>query len=400
MIQRELYLKRLLKFEGLPVAKVVTGIRRCGKSTLLEHFQAELLARGDVEKAQIVSLNFDDLENRGLLAAEALYDFVCRKLVAGKRTYIFLDEVQNVVGFQRVVDSLLLKKGVDLYLTGSNAWMLSGELATLLSGRYVTIPLLPLSFSEYFSAGGEAKSVTRAFAEYRDRGGFPFFSAISNPDPEFVRTYFEGVYSTVVLKDVASRNQINDTLLLESVIRFLADNVGKIFSTKKIADALTSAGRKISVLKLESYLAALTDAFIFYRVKRYDVKGKQYLKTGDKYYIADPGLRNFLLGNKGGDEGFLLENVVYLELLRRGYEVFIGKVGELEIDFVAIRGNERVYIQVSLSVRDPETLARELRPLQKLTSKYACILLTLDDDPEADFDGIRRANVVDWLLEH
>lgn len=397
MIFRESYIQRLLKFQDKHLIKVVTGVRRCGKSTLLAQFQAELQKQG-VEQNQIIALNFEDFRNRELCSAKTLHEYILSRTQSSQKHYVFFDEIQNVENFPAVADSLFLRENIDLYLTGSNAQMLSGELATLLSGRYIKIPLLPLSFAEFRSLR-ENETPERCFSEYRRIGGFPFLAAETSRDSESDRAYLEGIYSTVLLKDISARRKLSNTLLLEDLIRFLADNTGKIFSTKKIADTLTSAGRKITSATLEALLSALTEAFVFYRAKRYDVNGKQYLKTGDKYYIVDPGLRNYILSGKGGDISFQLENLVYLELIRRGYEVFIGKIGDYEIDFIAVRGNEKRYCQVALSARDPETRERELRPLKKLRDRYPCLLITLDDDPPADFDGIRQVNAIDFFLK-
>jgi predicted AAA+ superfamily ATPase len=323
--------------------------------------------------------------------------------------YIFLDEIQQAPDFQRAADSLFIRKNVDLYITGSNAHLLSGELATLLSGRYVEIPMLPLSFKEYLSALDDRHDISLKYRDYLVNSSFPYTlklreapAAVSQPFQ--IRDYLGGIYSTIVLKDVMERKKIADPLMLESVIRFMADNIGNLCSTKKICDTMVSSGRKISVNTVESYLSALLDSFIFYRLGRYDVKGKQRLKTGDKYYLADPGLRYYLLGPEGTDMGRMLENVVFLELLRRRRYLSLGKVDEAEVDFVAesfdaAGSAAREYYQVDLTVRDKTTLERELRPLLAIKDHYPKYLLTLDDDPPASYNGIRQINVLDWLLE-
>jgi len=371
---------------------------------LLESFQEELMAKG-IEKEQILAINFEDMDIAPLCNAEALYAHVVRRLLSDRMNYIFLDEVQNVVDFQKAVDSLFLRKNVDLFITGSNAALLSGELATLLSGRYVEIHVLPLSFSEYLEftnteadASYRKSDLSRKFADYLRYGSFPFTCELHR-DTRRIREYLGGIFNTIVLKDVMARKKIADAMMLEDVIRFMFDNIGNLFSTKKISDTMTSTGRKISTHTIESYLSALTDSFILYGCSRFDVKGRQYLKTGGKYYLADIGLRWYLLGNKGIDQGFVLENLVYLELLRRGFSVYVGKAGAGEIDFVAIKGDDCTYYQVSLTVRDVTVLERELLPLQQLRDHYPKYLLALDDDPPASYDGIRRINLIDWLLE-
>jgi len=404
MIRRPAYLASLWAYKGTRLIKVITGIRRCGKSMLLESFQEELLAKG-VEREQVLAINFEDMDFAPLCTAEALHAHVIQRLLSDRMNYIFLDEVQNVVDFQKAVDSLFLRKNVELFITGSNAALLSGELATLLSGRYVEIHVLPLSFSEYLDftnteadASYRNSDLSRKFADYLRYGSFPFTCELHR-DTRRIREYLGGIFNTIVLKDVMARKKIADAMMLEDVIRFMFDNIGNLFSTKKISDTMTSAGRKISTHTIESYLSALTDCFILYRCSRFDVKGRQYLKTGGKYYLADIGLRWYLLGNKGIDQGFVLENLVYLELLRRGFSVYVGKAGDGEIDFAAIKGDECTYYQVSLTVRDAAVLERELLPLQQLRDHHPKYLLSLDDDPPASYDGIRRMNLIDWLLE-
>ena len=404
MIQRHTYLATLSGYKDTHLIKALTGIRRCGKSMLLESFQEELLANG-IEKEQILSINFEDMDFSHICTAETLHAYVTKRLLSDKMNYIFLDEVQNVTDFQKAIDSLFIRKNVDLYITGSNAWLLSGELATLLSGRYVVIHVLPLSFSEYLDftktetdTSYRNSNLTRKFAEYLQFSSFPFTCGLQQ-DKTLIRDYLGGIFNTVILKDIVARKNIADVMMLEDVIRFMFDNIGNLFSTKKISDTMTSAGRKISTHTVESYLSALTDSFILYRCSRFDVKGKQYLKTGGKYYLVDVGLRWYLLGNKGIDRGFVLENIVYLELIRRGYAVYVGKAGDAEIDFAALKGDECRYYQVALTVRDTATLERELFPLRQQKDHYLKVLLTLDDDPPASYDGILQINVIDWLLK-
>jgi predicted AAA+ superfamily ATPase len=390
-------MERLTGFRDKPVIKIVTGIRRCGKSTLLEMFQQEL-ARDDVPTERIVAINFEDYANRPLLAPDALHEHIVARMAKTGKTYVFLDEIQHVEDFQRVVDSLFLRKNLDLYLTGSNAWLLSGELATLLSGRYVEIEMLPLSFAEYVSTTGDRRELARKYREYLENGAFPGALAFDG-NRKLILDYLQGVYDSIVLKDVMGRYRIPDPLMLESLVGFAFDNIGGQLSTKRISDALKSAGRAMDVKTVERYLRALLDSYILYRAKRYDVKGRQHLKTLEKYYAVDIGLRSLLLGKAGMDVGHVLENVVYLELLRRGYRVYVGKVDEWEVDFVAMSEQGNEYFQVAATVRDEATLTRELRPLQKIADHYPKTLLTLDDDPDGDYAGVRRVNALNWLLE-
>jgi len=396
MVKRPDYLAKLVGYRDKELIKVVTGIRRCGKSTLLGQFHSWLLENGVNEK-QIQSLNFEDMDYSHLRDYKVLYDHILKNCVPQKMNYIFLDEIQHVNEFQRTVDSLFIKKNIDLYITGSNAWLLSGELATLLSGRYVEISMLPLSFTEFLSAFDNRYDLSQKYLDYVVNSSFPYCLELRSKQ-EQIRDYLGGIYNTIVLKDIVQRKKIADVSLLERVIRYMFDNIGNLCSTKKIADTLVSSGRSISVNTLESYLSALTDSFILYRLGRYDVHGKEYLKTGHKYYLADLGLRFYLLGSKISDTGRILENIVFLELLRRGWELSIGKMNTYEVDFVAQQGEKREYYQVALSVRDEATLEREIRPLQAIKDSYPKFLLTMDDDPPAEHNGILRKNVLDWLI--
>lgn len=393
MVKRRKYLEKLTKLKEKQIIKVITGVRRCGKSTLMQQFREELELSG-VRKEQMISINLEDLANEALLDYRELYHYVTERCIPGEMTYVFLDEIQLVPQFQKAVDSLFLKENMDIYVTGSNAYMLSGELATLLSGRYVEIQMLPLSFAEYFElVGGEKRDAWNA---YFKNGGFPYASFLE--DEEVRRDYLLGIYHTVLLKDVVARKNVSDVSLLESVIKFLFDNVGNIVSSKKIADSLNSYGRKTTSATVEHYISALEESFILYRTGRYDVKGKQYLKSLEKYYIVDVGLRRLLLGDQYADIGHVLENIVYLELLRRGYMVSIGKLGTLEIDFVAQMGAERIYYQVSASILDKATYEREMEPLKKTADHYPKYIITMDEISMCD-DGIRQMNIIDFLLE-
>lgn len=393
MVQRKQYLDRMIRLKDKKIIKVVTGVRRCGKSTLLKQFEQYLLENGAVEE-QVISINFEDIAFDYLLEYHALYQYITERLLDDRKTYIFLDEIQAVPDFQKAVDSLFLKDNVDIYITGSNAHMLSGELATLLSGRYVEIPILPLSFPEYAElVGGDVRS---AWKNYFTSGGFPYASQID--DEEIRRDYLNGIYHTVLLKDVAARRRINDIELLEIVVKFMFDNVGNMVSSKKIADSLTSFGRKTTSLTAENYVTALCEAFILFKVGRYDVQGKQHLKSLEKYYIVDVGLRRLLIGNRNRDIGHILENIVYLELLRKGYQVCVGKVGDLEIDFVAEKDGEKAYYQVAATVLGEETFAREITPLKRIRDNYSKYIITMDEIP-MDEDGIKVINIVDFLTK-
>jgi hypothetical protein len=398
MIVREIYLNKLRKYRDKKLIKVITGIRRCGKSTLMQLFQKHLTESG-VESNQIIAINFEDFEYYDLLETKTLYAYLKEKISdSRKKYYIFLDEIQQVDNFERIMDSLYIKDNVDLYVTGSNAKLLSGELSTLLSGRYVEIMMLPLSFKEFVSAHSQPINFKEVYNRYIQYGSLPYVLELDE-DEEIIRGYLEGVFNTVVLKDIVARKKIADVMMLDSVIRFLFDVVGSIISIKKISDTLTSSGRKISSHTVESYITGLVDSFVLYPVKRYDIKGKQHLKTLEKYYIADLGLRYLQLGNRGVDLGHLLENVVYLELLRRGYDVYIGKIDAYEIDFIAVSQKETLYYQVAFTVKDKETLERELRPLRAVSDHYPKYIITLDDDIEISYDGIRVINAIDFLLE-
>ncbi len=395
MINREEYLNKLINFKDKELIKVVTGIRRCGKSTLFELYINYLLENG-VKPNQIIRLNLEDPVYYELDNYLKLYNFIKEKMNPNEMNYIFIDEVQNIPEFQKAVDGLYIQKNTDIYITGSNAYLLSGELATLLSGRYIEIKMLPLSFKEY-SLALPNENIDRLYQKYISMGSFPYTLKLNDIDD--VDMYIKGIYDSIVLKDVMARKNFQDMQMLQSIINFMLDNIGNLFSTNKIADTMTSNGRKISVHTVESYLTALTESFILYKATRYDIKGKQYLKTGDKYYVSDLGLRYFLLGRKEQGRGHILENVVYLELLRRGYEVYIGKADEYEIDFVAINSKGIEYYQVAETVRNEETLEREIRSLDMIKDHYPKYLLTMDLDPETSYNGIRKLNVLDWLLD-
>ena len=389
MIDRKEYLDELIRWKDLDLIKVVTGIRRCGKSTLFELF-INYLKNNGVKSNQIIHINLEDADY-DFKNYKELYSFISNKINNEDKFYVFLDEVQNVPGFQKAVDSLYIKKNVDVYITGSNAFLLSGELATLLSGRYVEIKMLPLSFKEYASAFN-SNNYYQLFLEYMRNGGMPGNINILKSNVNDLDKYLDGIFSTIVYKDIMARNNITDKLLF--------DSIGSPISVKKISDTLTSKGLSTSNHTVENYITAFLESYLIYKIERFDVKGKNLLARDYKFYAVDPGLRSYLLGKKAdSDMGHILENIVYLELLRRGYKVYVGKVDDLEIDFVAENRDGLKYYQVALSVRDENVLKRELRSLQKTGDHYPKVLLTLDMDLETDYDGITKVNVVDWLLK-
>ena len=406
MVERKEYLSALQKWKDENVIKVVTGLRRCGKSTLLSMFQEQLLKNG-TGREQIISINFEDLQYEGLTDYRALYQYVSERLRADKMNYIFLDEIQMVRDYQKAVDSLYLKKNVDLYITGSNAYLLSGELATLLSGRYVEIRMLPLSFREYCELKGPGEKDAQ-FAEYMRYGALPYVATLDDPASK-ADAYLEGIYNTIIVKDIELRQQrrendpnkrrINDMTLLRNIARFLANSVGSPISVKSIADYITSSGRNISQNTVNDYVEALIEPYVFYPAERYDIKGKQLLKQSRKLYIVDLGLRRHLIARQSYDLGHSLENVIYLGLLRRGYEVNIGKLGNTEVDFVAKKGEDLRYYQVTASLTDEHTFTREFAPLRAITDNYPKTVLTLDRFTPGNYEGILVENAVDWLME-
>ena len=395
-IKREEYLERLRNLKHKKLIKILTGIRRCGKSTVLEMFKNELLKNG-VDENQIIFINFEDYENKSLRNPDVLYNHI-KKLLTPKMNYIFLDEIQRVENFPEVVDSLYIKNNVDLYLTGSNSSLLSSEIATLISGRYVEIKMQPFSFAEFVVATGQSENLSKAYRQYIETSSFPYVLELLQT-PQEINSYLEGIYNTILVKDIIDRKKIADTNVLKSVTQFIFDNIGLELSSKRIADTLTSNGRKSDPKTIEKYVSSLEESFIIHKVSRYNIKGKEYLKSLEKYYVSDIGLRNFMLGKKAMDVGHILENIIYLELLRRGYSVYVGKIDDMEIDFVAQNQQGNFYIQVAASVRDENTLKRELRSLQAIKDNYPKILLTLDDDPECDYEGIIRKNALDWLVK-
>ena len=395
MIERPDYLNELISFKDKEVIKLIKGVRGSGKSTLIDLYIDYLLSNG-IDKSQVTHINLEDYEFDKMKTYNDLYEYIDSKLIKDKMNYVFIDEVQKIPDFQKAVDALYIKKNVDLYITGSNSKLLSGELATLLSGRYVEIKMLPLSFKEYISYVGDT-DIERKYLDYITRSSFPY--ALKLDTPKDVRTYLDGLFNTVIINDIAERKEISDIAMLKDVIRFMFDNVGNLCSSTNIANTMTSNGRKISVPTVEKYLEALVESFVLYKVTRYDTKGKTYLSSGCKYYLADIGLRYYLLGSKNADEGHILENVVYLELIRRGYEVYVGKCDDNEIDFVAMNEKGTEYYQVSYTVKGNDTLERELKPLYNINDHNPKYLLTADIVPFTSHDGIKQINVFDWLLD-
>lgn len=404
MVERKEYLEQLAQWKDEQVIKVITGIRRCGKSTLLTQYQTWLKANG-VSAEQIVSVNFEELEYEELLDYRKLYEYLKNHLCVGKKTYIFLDEIQKVAAFEKVVDSLYVKPDIDIYITGSNAYMLSSDLATLLTGRYVEIKMLPLSFKEFLDI--TALDAEQGLAEYLRDGGLPYI-AVMNRTSEKVETYLEGIYNTVIVKDIEdrqarkesepSKRKITDITLLKTIAKYLASVAGNPVSIRSITNYLTSNGRKLSPNTVSDYVDALIESFIFYPAERFDIVGKQLLKSNRKLYIVDLGLRNYILPRQNYDLGFSLENIVYFELLRRGYRVMIGKVGNTEVDFVAERKGTYSYIQVTADMTAKETFERELKPLSNIRDNYEKIVLTADRFTPGNYNGIQVKYLPDWLL--
>lgn len=429
---RAKYLGQLVAFQDKDLVKVVTGIRRSGKSSLLRLMMAHL-KRSGVADAQILSMNFESMQFADM-DSRALYDYVLKRVPTDKRLYLFLDEVQKVKDWQNAVNSFRVDLDCDIYVTGSNAFLLSSELSTYLSGRYVEIKVLPLSFKEfldfhgylieeYTSPGGSAKKRVKnlagdsfetreLFEAYARFGGMPPL-AETGLDQEKANMLLDGIYSAVVVRDILERGRrkeqraITDALLLRKIIFFLADNIGNNTSATSIGRTLVSEGlleeggrkAKPAVETISAYIAALLESYVFYEVKRFDIKGRDYLRTLGKYYIVDTGLRSYLLGNRGGDTGHILENIVYFELLRRGYDVAIGKIGEKEIDFIATKTDEKKYIQVTESMNAPETRARELAPLQAVRDSYEKLVIAMECDLVSDVEGIKIVKALEWLLE-
>lgn len=399
-IPRPAYLDFLIRNRHRQIIKVVSGVRRCGKSTLFSLYRDYLLRHG-VKKEQILTINFEDLAYEDLQEYHALYRYISGRLLPDQWNYVFLDEIQHVPDFEKAVDSLFIKDQVDLYITGSNAYFMSGDLATLLSGRYVELKMLPLSFREFCSSGKWRNQYTKRelYEKYTRESSFPYTLQLDGAEKD-IREYLSGIYNTILLKDVVSRLGIGDVKMLESVTRYIFANVGSLLSPNKIAHSMVNAGRKIDNRTVERYIRGLQDALLIYQADRFDLRGKELLKINPKYYVVDAALRFFLVGRKGQDTGHVLENVVYLELLRRGYDVSVGALPGGEVDFVARSAEGLEYYQVAESTSQPDVLDRELKPLRSLKDAYPKYLLTLDEiNGEADYEGIRKQNALQWLLE-
>lgn len=398
LIQREKYLEFLRRHKDQDVIKVVSGVRRCGKSTLFELFKQELLTSG-VKANQIISINFEDLEFEPLQEYHALHEYIVERLILETPMYVFLDEVQHVPQFEKVVGSLFIKPNVDIYITGSNAYFMSSDIATLLTGRYVQVEMLPLSFKEFHSAYSQQNlSDMDIYNLYIEHSSFPRLVHVE--DDESIDEYLESILNTVILKDIVTRLKITDVPLLLDIIKYLLANIGSLINPTKIANTLTSYGRKTDNKTVEKYLQGLKDGLLIYEVNRFDVKGKALLQRNAKYYVVDSAFRKFLLSRTDSDRGHILENIVYLELIRRGYRVYVGHLQNGEIDFVAKKPHRLEYYQVSYSVMEDTTLRRELSPLEKLDDNYPKYLLTMDVLHKTDnHNGIEQKNVLDWLLE-
>ena len=404
MIYRTEYMNSLKEWQNKNIIKVVTGIRRCGKSTLLEMFRNHLAENG-INSDQIISINFEALEVEELTNYKALYDYITERCIPDKPMYIFLGEIQHVVNYEKVVDSLFIKGNIDIYITGSNSYLFSGQLATNLRGRYIEIPMLPLSFKEYHSLRNESE--TKSFRQYMATGGFPYLSQYDLSQNQ-IDMYLEGIYNTVLLKDIEERmnrkqegikeKNITDIALLKAISKYCSSTIGSPISLRGIANYFISNERRISPNTVSDYVEALCESYLYYPVEPMDISGKQLLKSNKKYYIVDLGLRNHILTKKKYDLGFSIENIVYFELLRRGYQVNIGKSGNLEIDFIAKKAGEYTYFQVTADLTSETTFQREVAPLEKINDNYEKIVLTLDQFSTGNYNGIKIINVIDWLL--
>ncbi len=398
-IERPEYLEWLKQWKEQQIIKVVSGVRRCGKSTLFEIYK-DWLKNSGVRSEQIISINFEDIDFEQLTEYHSLYNHIKERLTPDKMNYIFLDEIQHVPQFEKAVDSLFLKENCDVYITGSNAYFMSGELATLLTGRYVELKMLPLSFKEFCSGLKESQSLNNVqkFNLYLKQSSFPYLTKYRNTERE-VNNYLRDIYNSVLLKDIVARLKIADVTTLENVAKFLLHNIGNVASVSKIANTLKSQGKGADQKTVDKYLRGLTDSLLLYEAQRYNLKGKMFLSTNSKYYAVDISLRNMLVKGSESDIGHILENIVYLELKRRGCNVYVGQLDDGEIDFVAVKDSEIVYYQVSATVLDENTLKRELAPLRKVQDNYPKYLLTLDEIfGSANYDGIKKINVLDWLL--
>jgi len=407
-VNRPEYMKRLLEYKDKDVVKIVTGIRRCGKSTLLDLFEDQLLDSG-VPRENIIHMNMESLRYRDLTDHVSFYEYVSGKITAGEKNYLIFDELQAVTNWEKAIESFRLDYDVDIYITGSNAYMLSSEFSTLLSGRYVEIRMLPLSFKEFllFYEFAPDVPVDDKFQKYLQFGGMPVLRQFQFNEARSFEA-LEGIYNTVILRDVLERNKTADQALLQKLVLFLCGNIGSITSPNNIGNVLSSegdiqnvkrkAGTNVAGKTVDKHIQMLRSAFVFYAAGRYDVKGKQLLKTMEKNYVIDLGFRNMLLGYRDADRGHILENVVYLELLRRDYRVYVGKVGDTEVDFVAEKPSQKLYVQVADTVLAESVLERELRPLRAIRDNHEKIVLSMDKSYITSYDGIKTLNIIDFLL--
>ena len=404
LINRPEYLNQLIQNKDVDLVKIVTGIRRCGKSSLLDLFHHNFLNHG-VADSNIIHMNLESLRYRDLKDYLVFYDYVSERIAKSEKTYLIFDELQVIEHWEKAIESFRLDFDVDIYITGSNAYLLSTEFSTLQSGRYVEIRMLPLSFKEFldFYEFAPDISIEEKFQKYLQFGGMPILREYRFNEVRSMQA-LEGIYSTVILRDILQRNTQSNQGLLHKLMLFLCSNIGSITSPSSIGNVLSNEGdiegkgKKIASQTVEKYISMLRSAFIFYSVERYDVKGKQLLKTLGKNYIIDLGFRNMLLGYRDADRGHIIENIVFLELIRRDYHVYIGKFKETEIDFVAEKPNDKLYIQVTESMLSPETRERELRPLQMIPDNYEKIVLSMDRNYITSYDGIKSLNLIDWLL--
>lgn len=398
-IRRKDYLDWLIKWKEHQIIKVVTGVRRCGKSTLFDIYQ-EYLLEHEVLNEQIIAINFENLDFEDLCDYKSLYKYIKSHLLPDKMNYIFLDEIQHVEDYQKVVDSLFLRENCDVYITGSNAYFMSGELATLLTGRYVELSMMPLSFKEFCEGLNNSNlSLIDKFNHYLAIGSFPYVLKYGYQESE-AKEYINGIYNTILLNDIVKRLNIADVNMLESITKFMMHNIGNRTSPNKISNTMTSNHKKINPRTVDRYIRGLTDSLLFYEARRYNIKGKQFLTTMNKYYVCDIAMRNMLVRSQDRDIGHILENIVFLELKRRYKEVYVGQIGQNgEVDFVAIENGNPIYFQVSQTTLDEDVLKRELAPLKQIHDNYPKYLLTLDEVfDDMNYDGIKKKNVLKWLI--
>lgn len=398
-IRRKDYLDWLIKWKEHQIIKVVTGVRRCGKSTLFDIYQ-EYLLEHEVLNEQIIAINFENLDFEDLCDYKSLYKYIKSHLLPDKMNYIFLDEIQHVEDYQKVVDSLFLRENCDVYITGSNAYFMSGELATLLTGRYVELSMMPLSFKEFCEGLNNSNlSLIDKFNHYLAIGSFPYVLKYGYQESE-AKEYIYGIYNTILLNDIVKRLNIADVNMLESITKFMMHNIGNRTSPNKISNTMTSNHKKINPRTVDRYIRGLTDSLLFYEARRYNIKGKQFLTTINKYYVCDIAMRNMLVRSQDSDIGHILENIVFLELKRRYKEVYVGQIGQNgEVDFVAIENGNPIYFQVSQTTLDEDVLKRELAPLKQIHDNYPKYLLTLDEVfDDMNYDGIKKKNVLKWLI--